>query len=690
MKKKLSFVLALVMLITAIPLVTFAQNYDKQLEEAIMKSKELFGITEKYDKFDYSVSTYNDKTVFYLNWYDSKNTIGSIDVTMTSDGVVTSYYKWDINSHRDRPMLPKLSKKDGLDIAEKFIEKVSPEFKNKLKYIDNEEPLYVYSEGYNYSFIRVENDIPYYSNGIEVFVDNYSGEVTRYYVNWEMDLKFANTSGILSLDEVSSLYKEKIGLELIYKEKYNTDTMEYYLVYAPLNRNLNVDAKTGEVVSGYEYYGITEDVAKEATDSGAGNLSPAEVSAVEGIKGIMTKDEAEKIARDILEIDDKYSLSYNRLYRDSEGSYYWYLNYTKEDGYAYTTASMSINAVNKEIISFNKYEPVPEDAKPKYNEKESLSIAERFIEKMAKDKKGFIELNETSTMVRPLEDQKSYSFQFIRKLDNAYVQNNGIYIIVDAVNGKVTSYDLSWKEVEFPSQDNVIALDKAYNILFDEIGMELKYIVPYGNDTDRNNRKQEAILVYGLKADKPANIDANTGIILDYSGKPYEEVRIVSYNDIDSSYAKDKIIVLSQFGVALPGEEFRPKDKMIQRDFLYLLAKVDYPYIDIDDAERLYELLINRGIIKDGEKAPEKIITKEEAIKYIIRALNYDKVAGLTGIFKDVFQDSKDISDELKGYVAIAYGLKIVEGSNGNLNPKAEIKREDGANLIYNYIINVK
>ncbi len=290
-------------------------------------------------------------------------------------------------------------------------------------------------------------------------------------------------------------------------------------------------------------------------------------------------------------------------------------------------------------------------------------------------------------MIRPLGEEKSYSFQFVRKIDKAYVQDNGIYVTVDAVSGMVTSYNLSWNEVDFPAQDNVIALEKAYDVLFEEVGLELKYIVPNRYDLDISSRKnQEAILVYGLKNHKHANIDANTGVILDYNGKVYEEPNVITYKDLDSSYARDKIVTLAQFGIALPGEEFKPKDKMVQRDFLYLLAKVDYSYIDIEDDDRLYEIMINRGIIKEEERAPERYITKEEAIKYVIKALNYDKIADLTHIFKDVFKDSEDISDELKRYVAIAYGLKIVEGSNGYLNPKGELKREDGANIIYNYL----
>lgn len=689
MKRNISVILALVMLIMAMPFVSYAQNYDKELEEAILKSKRLFGITDEYDQFNYSLSTYNDETNFHLYWHDSKNALGDISVIITSDGFVKSFYKWDISSQRNRSKLPNLSKGEGFTIAEKFIEKVSPELKGKIKYNENQGPLYVHSDTYDYSFIRMENNIPYYSNSLQVYVDNYTGEVIGYYVNWEKDLKFTSADGIISLDKANSLYKEKIGLELIYKAKYDSDTMEYYLVYSPLNTNLSIDAKTGEVVSYYNNYGIVEETVGDAVAKESENLSPAEERAVDSIKGIITRAEAEKIAGHILEIEDKYNLNYITLFknRDREDSYYWYLDFVKKDDSSYGSASISINAVTKEIISFNKYEPVSEDISPKYNKDESLKIAEKLIERLAKDKKKYIELKENLEVIRPLGEEKSYSFQFVRKIDKAYVQDNGIYVTVDAVSGMVTSYNLSWNEVDFPAQDNVIALEKAYDVLFEEVGLELKYIVPNRYDLDISSRKnQEAILVYGLKNHKHANIDANTGVILDYNGKVYEEPNVITYKDLDSSYARDKIVTLAQFGIALPGEEFKPKDKMVQRDFLYLLAKVDYSYIDIEDDDRLYEIMINRGIIKEEERAPERYITKEEAIKYVIKALNYDKIADLTHIFKDVFKDSEDISDELKGYVAIAYGLKIVEGSNGYLNPKGELKREDGANIIYNYL----
>jgi len=200
--------------------------------------------------------------------------------------------------------------------------------------------------------------------------------------------------------------------------------------------------------------------------------------------------------------------------------------------------------------------------------------------------------------------------------------------------------------------------------------------------------------VYSIKRDKPLNIDPKTGELLTYDGKPYKEFSIKEYTDIDTSYAKEQINTLAQYGITLPGSEFKPKENIKQRELLYLIAKARYFYLDLPEEdeskfdENLYSYLINQGIVKEDEKAPDAIVTKEEAVKYIIRALNFSKVANIKDIYTVPFKDGDMIDPELKGHVAIAYGLKIVSGSNGYFNPSANITREQAAILVFNFLKN--
>ena len=533
-----------------------------------------------------------------------------------------------------------------------------------------------------------ENDIPYYDNNISVYVDNSTGEVKNYNTKWDMDLKFIDTKDIITLEKAKSLYKEKIGLDLIYKSSYEKGEPKRFLVYGPLNKDLAINAKNGELAlihRGYVIYESVKDSAVEA-EVGAVELSPEEEKAIEEISSLIAKEEAEKLAREILELDEEDNLTNINLFKSwkNDNEYNWTMSFEKNLDEKSFYSSISINAKTKKLLNFFKNTPINGDEKVKLNKEESLNLAKEFIKKFNQDNYNEIELRENPMDTNPTEE-KQYNFDFIRKIDNAYVEGDSISINVDAVNGSIKQYRLNWTNKDFPSKDNIISLDKAYDVLFNNIELELIYVDDLHDGKSKD--KKEAILVYGLKNDKPGNIDPISGLVLNDNGKPYEEAKVTHYKDIEKSYAKDKINILAQYGIALAGEDFKPKDKIIQKDFLYLLLKSKDSYYGMEDSEDdLYRQLMNMGIIKEGERSPEKLVTKEEAVRYLIRSLNYGKVADLDHIYKDIFKDTKDISPELKGYISIAYGLEIIQGYNGKLNPKAELKREDGASMIYNLL----
>lgn len=697
MKKKVSLLLVVVMILTIFPYNSFADDYDKQLKEAIVKVKELFSIGSEYNEFSHTMSIDDGDVVFNLNWCDKKEKLANIEVSITSDGTIVGYEKWKPDYSEYKPRLPKISKDEGLKLSKDFIKEVSPKVIDKLKYIDDNNPLNVNSDSYNYSFVRMENGIPYYNNRVNISIDNSTGEVKNYYTNWNMNLIFEDEENIKSLEDAQKLYKEKIGLDLLYKTTYEDNSTKLFLAYSPLEIDLCINAKDGEVISLYDYYNIYDEFEckEDSKGSSKGELNPDEQQAIEDMSGLISKKEAEKVCRDILELDSKYKLENIGLYENhrKNNEYFWemyFLNDMDLNNNYYV--SISIDAKTKELNSFYYDLPIESDKKVQYNEEKSLKVAEEYIKKMSPDKFELMELKKNYENIKGLKEQKKqakkYLFDFIRKDGDSYVDEDGVSITVDATNGKISNYKIDWIDEKLPSRDNVISKGEALDILFNDIGLELKYITPE-RDGRNVNKNKKAILVYGLKSFKPAIIDANSGKILDYKGEEYKLLSPIIYNDIDNSYAKDKINILSQYGISLPSGEFEPKEKINQKDFLYLLAKAKYPYIKIDQSkDSLYTYLINEGIVKEDEKSPDSIVTKEEGVKYIIRALEYDKIADLSGIYKDIFKDTEDITPELKGYLSIAYGLKVIEGYDGFLNPKAELKREDGANIIYNYLFN--
>ncbi|WP_416197488.1 MAG: S-layer-like y domain-containing protein [Sporanaerobacter sp.] len=689
--KKFSLFLSIVILFaTFIPTNSYgAPEYNKKLEEAIIKSKSLFNITNEYDKFNSNVSSFDGKTFFYLNWIDSTGKLGEINVNISSDGTIYSYNKFKSDYENKKSTLPSISKDEGLNIAINAIKNINPQICEEIIYNESQKPINPNSSEYNYEFIRIQNGIPYFENYLYVSIDKNTGGLMSYYLNWDEKISFPNSKDIIDLDKAIELYKEKIGLNLVYKINYVDGIEKIYLVYTSLENNVGIDAKTGEVVSYNDYIGFAEE--KDDMIFNDESLSPDESKAIRNISNLISSEEAEKSAREVLNIDDEYKMSSINLYSyiKKKNEYAWTISFQKGQGensdYQY---DVSLDAKTGDIISFYFSFPKEDIVKESKSKDQAMKIAEDYIKKMNPEIYNEVEL------YKDFEDRSDdnliYYFNYIRKYNGAYIADDSISIYVDGKNGNIVGYNKNWHKGEIPQLVSKISIEEAYKKLFEDLGMEIKYVT--ANDITNSKKTDKTIkLCYCIKPDKPLNISAETGEFLDYNGKPFKEEKIARYRDIENSYAKEKILVLAEHGIDLPGENFKPKDKIKQREFLYLLAKSNSQTLNLEDEnsdEKLYNYLIKVGIIKEEEKNPEKIITKEESIKYLIRMLKYDKVADINGIYKDLFKDSDEIDNNLKGYVSIAYGLNIISGSNGYLKPKSELSREDAANMIYNYLFN--
>ncbi|NLY84850.1 MAG: hypothetical protein GX077_00650 [Tissierellia bacterium] len=700
MKRVSIIMLASIIVLSGLtPKLAYGENgYDKKLEELILMAKELFNITDEYDEFNSSLSSYDGKAQFYLHWSDSEERLNNISINMDIDGNIIYYSSYPSTYKEPDQKLPTYTESEAEKIAMDFISKIAKDVSKSIKLLPRKAPMNTREENYFFDYIRVENGIPYSQNSVTVSVNKFTGEVTSYYANWERDLEFPKPKAIISHEEAKEAYIKDIGLKLIYKTNMYfplpmdaNEESNNYLAYSPLYTNRAIDAFTGEVTPLDIYHIYLDRKEAVAMDGEAAGpiLTPVEREEVDKLTDLFNEKEIEKIGREVLKISPEYELDRKNLYTNynNPDDYIWSLHFRREiDTDRYSYIDIELDAKTGELISFYKSLQYAEDAKAQIDRKKALELAKEYIKEIQPDKINDIELMED---IYAKDNQLTYYFQFIRKTDGIYVENDRIFIGVDGVNKEIYSYSLSWYKGELPGSDNIIPLDKAYEILWDGIGLELNYVKTY-DYSNPNKVEAEIKLVYSLNKDKPAIISATTGQVLDHTGKPHKGVKEINYIDIEDSYAKDKIATLGKYGVGFYQEEFRPKDKINQGDFIYLLWQSLNPYRPNDlSYEEIYKEFISQGYMKEEEKAPEKAVTKEEAIKYIIRIMKFDKVAELEGIYKDIFLDSNDISEGLKGYINIAYGLKILLGDgSGYIRPKYELKREDAANIIYNYMFN--
>lgn len=716
MKRSIAFILVMVMAATLVLPGQALAAYDKELTGAINTAKSLFDISDAYDNFSYTISQQNDKTTFDLNWNDRKGKLGSISVTIDTTGRVINYYAYKPFTYRDQKRLPAISNSDARIIADKFVQKINPGIWNSLKLWPNNNVRSIADRNYEFRYIRTEHGINFPENNVFVTVNGRTGEVESFRTNWYDDLVFPDPSGAISLENAQQQFKDKLGLKLLYQLSFFDQDPKPYLVYANVYSNCFIDAKTGEIVRNNNSWGYFEDYRKtmlakeEISYSGAGNkaLTPQELEAVQSAANIIDQNKAEETARKTMNIDSSYKLSWVSLYTDwrNKDGYLWNMDFQREEKVGgntqYYGIGVSMDAKDGSIISFYRSIPYDPDAQVKYNESQSLQIAEDFIKSLQPEKFREVERTAwTQPPVKPMvssDQPRQLNFTYTRLVNGAYFRDNGFNITVDNATGTVTNYNFSWYNKPLPATEKIISLDQAYQILDESIGMQMQYVSENPDGEGKyiplqGNTKPTIKLVYGIRPEKPSNIDAFAGSLLDNNGKPFMTDSAIEYTDIKDSYAERQIKVLTENGIALPGKQLNPTQSITQRDFLFLLHKTVNPYFEIKltgeskDDETLYNALTEAGILKDGEKAPNSVITRQDAAKFLVRALNYDKVAAISkGIYTLPFKDASQIKPALVGYIAIAYGLNIIQGDQGKFNPNGNLTRADAFILLYNYL----
>lgn len=716
MKRKALSLFVLIAVVTTLlfPVQAFA-TYDRDLERAISTAKAKISIPKTFDSFSYNIYRDNDQTVFNLTWEDTKTRGGSINLTINSSGRITNYNYYKPYYERDNKRLPVVNKNDALKIANNFLKKINPEFVNNIKYLENNLPLNINDRNYQFIYYRTENGVTFPENNMTVNVDSMTGDVQNYYCNWNENYVFPDLSGSIDIEKAKQAFAEKLGLKLVYKLNYDEKAQTPYLTYSTVYDNYFIDAKTGEVISANNFYGPNYANFKDGIGGmgGAGGayptdkketLTPQEQDAVKSAGNLIDEKAAEGKARDVLNISSDYNLTNINLYNNwqNKDEYSWSMEFSKQQGEIYNNVSVTLDAKTGDILSFYKSLPYDEKASVKYTEDESKKIAEEFMKKLQPKKFAETEFTKWYSPIRPLDDKgqlRQSQFNYTRKVNDAYFIGNGFNVTVDNTTGQVISYNLTWYNKEIPNLGKTISLDDAYKILYDKVGFKIQYvsIEPESNDAKilpgpYTGRKRDIKLVYAVNPEKLANIDAYTGKLLDYNGKPVEKAEINNYTDIKGNFAENQIKILAEYGISLPGNQIKPNQKINQREFLYLLQKSIDPYITINSPDStnddvLYNSLTGMGIVKQDEKSPSSVVTREDAVKFIVRALNYDKVAeAKKPIFVLPFKDAKNIKPGMYGYVAIAYGLNIIEGNNGCFNPESNLTRAQAFALIYNFL----
>jgi len=182
----------------------------------------------------------------------------------------------------------------------------------------------------------------------------------------------------------------------------------------------------------------------------------------------------------------------------------------------------------------------------------------------------------------------------------------------------------------------------------------------YNSAAELYDRSSTARLVYKTNL-SGVRISALRGERVNYSGKPVVDEYDGEFTDIAGHWAHEYITMLADLGIVERAEKFEPDSFVSAEDFITLLS--------------------NAGYYKNSE-AEEGEFTRIDAVKIIIGALGYDKIASLD-IYRTDFSDNPLVDPADVGYLAIAYGLDIIDGDAGTntFRPGEQITKAEAAKL---------
>lgn len=674
----------------------------KSLEDAIVAAKKLVAIPAKYTEFSqyqYEKQEYGAMVeIWQLSWSEPEGK-GSVNVEVDASGNIRSYNQY---AYRDKtPTLSDLTWEEGKAAAGDFLKKIWPAYGGQMREesesfaSDTAAGGRYPSDSFDYVYKLYKNNLPVDFITANITVDKHTKAVTSFYRSSGDPAKFTfkDASGLITAEKASAAYLQNIGMNVEYFTYYDdkNQTPKVFAAYtlSRLAEYTAIDAKTGEAVKRYQTGdgpytreaagGAGSQSVNAAEDMGTPELSEEERSAVDTVSGLLSKADAEKIARGMPGIPADKKVESSNLYQmyNDKNTYTWDIGF--DNGF------VSLDAKTGEIQSYYLYDEQGGKGSKTITASDAKKIAEAFLQQYASKRLGQAQyvnnpayadlkaVNANTALLPPVSKDNTYRFEYIRLADGVEVNGNNLMITVDAAAGAVTAYRLNWNEnLIFPPVKNILSKEEAFKKIADISGLYPCYIL-----TDE--KTATPVYTFGIGA---VRIDPVTGVRVDWNGQPYRK-ETQAYTDIKGHWAETMILFLAQNGYYISSEDghFHPDQNITQANFFqYVYSPAMY-----DSLDQLYDMLIREGILTKEEVNQSAQVTRQEAAKWMARMLGYDKLTQNGDIFKDIAKDP--VEESYKGHVAAILGLKIMSlDAGGSFNGTHPLTNAESVAVIYNYL----
>ncbi|MGI6649824.1 MAG: YcdB/YcdC domain-containing protein [Bacillota bacterium] len=705
-----------VFLLTLFPGLTLAQEKSAvSLEQAIRIAKECFNIPTEYSNFTSGYNNYDNRQVWFLNWEATEEPRGSFNVQVDANtGEIIYMNSWKNETRPESgPQLPAISETQAREIANQMLNKLAPNKAKNLRLVPSDlqiVPLSQYGAvTYNFRWERVVNGIVFLGDGASISIRGDDGQVSHYNMTWT-ETDFPAAAGVVSSAKARETFEATGMLELQYYRQSDVRPLAagekqpvklVYRLYHPSNGI--IDALTGEPLvlepgkwlrnEGGGGAGGAEDMMAQraAQDEAAAPLSPEELKEIERTADLLSEEEAVAVVKKWVDIPETLTLRSANLAAEWQfpENRYWSLSWNAEKSETgqLDNASARVDARTGELMGFYLYYSSPEPNQPGNIDQEAAKkLAEDFLKKVQPGRFASVKLEENQQNWRPLviegQNPTAYYFNYRRLVNGIPYPGNGISVSVDAINQRITQFDVNWQNLNFPSPAGCLGTEQANAAYLKNQPLTLAYTQVYGS-----TGPGEVILVY-LPVTTPNQlvsnlIDARTGEYLDRQGKPLsEQPRASHFTDIAGHFGEEEISLLGQAGIfGEYGDTFRPEESVTAVSLLRAMLQAtqgSWATADLTDQE-----IIKRAQeikwVEEGELTPAGAVTRENLAKLMIRLLGMDRAARIEGIYKVPYKDADALSPGSLGYASLTWGLEIIRGTGDTFNPNQVTTRAEAA-----------
>lgn len=655
MKKLVCLALALVMVLSFNTGV-FADDLSANLVASV---KERIGIPEEFSKLETSKYQSEDGEIYSLNWENENEE--SIFVRVMSSGVITYYSNSTVEA---KGGLSGITASEAAFSANEFMKRINPSIASQ--YVFDEENVSLGGE----IMLRAERIVGgarVEDNRARVRMDGETGEIAYFSLSFT-EYEFDKTDGVIGIDAAAEQFQKQTSLILAYLKTDEGIIPVYVNFEGKFADEFGIDAKSGEYVSCAAKYYISGGAMAEDATSNSNlsdkqlNLTDSELEEISKYDGFITKENAEKILKDIKEFGlDGFSVNsasyrkHSKYEEDetSESDVVWLsLSLKKESEGAYAV----LNAKTGEVIEFYRYGKTEKSAKNIDAEQIAASVMKKLY-----GEKNYI-----------LSAKNGGGFYYLETLGGVpYLESAANVTVSD--DGIIESLYASWTD-EKPSPEPI------GEIIDNEAALRAYKEASEYELTHKNLCGTDAAKIYGaLQEDKPLYkllymrtsapdcINAKTGKPADECGEEYSE-EVTAFSDIKGHWCAAAV------------------EALVENGYLVIDEENFFPNREIS-AKEAQNMLYGAGIYGYDFESEKEALTRENAAKAIVCGLGYEKIGKAYDMFVPVFYDWNGIGEDCRGYVALAKGLGIVSGDqNGFFNPKNKVSRAEFAVMLYNCI----